>query len=162
MNRSTLPTAILMLLMVSAAAHSQDNGALKAFVAFDARSILRGEDVADADFDAPGDTSRVSGANDIYRVKIRSLTAAASGSRARDPIEVFGKAGYYLYDLDAWAMVSSGPVIGPFRARSYSLFGPGFDHAALNRLTMRSEYLRGDASSNSGSLAPSSYMEWRF
>jgi hypothetical protein len=151
-----------MLLMSSAVAHSDDDGALKALVALDARSPLRGDDVAYEDFGRPRDTLRVAGFNDIYRAKIRSPAAATSGSRARDPIDVFGKAGYYLYDLDAWAMVSSGPIIGPLRSRSYSLFGSSFDHAALNSLTMRSEYLRGYASSKSGSPASSSYVGWPF
>jgi hypothetical protein len=120
MSKSILPTAILMLLVASAVAHSEDDGALKALVAFDARSPSRGEDVAYADFGRPGDTLRVSGSNDIYRAKIRPPTTATSGSRARDPIEVFGNAGYYLYDLDARAMVPSGRIIGPLRNRSYS------------------------------------------
>jgi hypothetical protein len=160
MRQLTAPAAIVALLMVSALAHSDDDGgALKPLVVFNLQSPSSGENVAD--FGRQGDTLRVSGYNDIYLAKIRSITAATSDSRARDPIKVFGKAGYYLYDLDAWAMVSSGPIIGPLRSRSYSLFGSGFDHAALNPLTMRSEYLRGNASSDSGTPASSSYLGWR-
>ena len=160
MRQLTAPAAIVALLMVSALARSDDDGgALKPLVVFNLQSPSSGENVAD--FGRQGDTLRVSGYNDIYLAKIRSITAATSDSRARDPIKVFGKAGYYLYDLDAWAMVSSGPIIGPLRSRSYSLFGSGFDHAALNPLTMRSEYLRGNASSDSGTPASSSYLGWR-
>ena len=159
MRQLTAPAAIVALLMASALAHSNDGGALKPLVVFNLQSPSSGENVAD--FGRQGDTLRVSGYNDIYLAKIRSITAATSDSKARDPIKVFGKAGYYLYDLDAWAMVSSGPIIGPLRSRSYSLFGSGFDHAALNPLTMRSEYLRGNASSDSGTPASSSYLGWR-
>ena len=86
----------------------------------------------------------------------------AERERLAEPIEVFGRAGYYLYDLDAWAMVSSGPIIGPYRGRPFSLFGSGFDATALNRWTMRSESLRAVASSDTGSLAAWLHPAWRF
>lgn len=115
-----------------------------------------------ADFGRPGESLRVSGSNDIYRAKISDMAVAATAARPRDPIEVFGKAGYYLYDLDAWAMVSSGPIIGPYRNRSYSLFGSGFNDATLNSLTMRSEYERRNVSDASGSLLSWLHPAWRF
>jgi hypothetical protein len=139
MKRLAAPAVILSLLMAAVLAHADD-----------------------ADFDRPTDTARVSASNDIYRAKIGDMVDAASGAKARDPILVFGKAGYYLYDLDAWAMVSSGPIIGPYRSRSYSLFGSGFDDTSLNRLTMGSEYLRANASSDADSPVSRSYLGWRF
>ena len=59
-------------------------------------------------------------------------------------------------------MVASGPVIGPYRSRLYSLFGSGSDAAGLNRLTMRSELLRATASSDTNSLASWLHPAWRF
>jgi hypothetical protein len=84
--------------------------------------------------------------------------------RFRLPIEVYGKAGYYLYDNDAWAMVSSRPFIDSLRGRPYSLYGSELDAAALNRWTMRSEHLRhDDFGGNDTDPRPSwSYPGWRF
>jgi hypothetical protein len=160
MKQLTGPAALLWMLVASTLAHSDDvtgrpNGPLD----FDPASK---PDSTYADFGRPDETARVTGANDIYRTKIHDPDAAASGDRPRDPIEVFGQSGYYLYDLDAWAMVSSGPIIGPYRSRSYSLFGAGLDDPALNALTMRSEYLRSNAGIDTGSRASWSYTGWHF
>jgi hypothetical protein len=118
--------------------------------------------LANVDFGRPDATLRVSGSNDIYRAKISELADAASAVSARDPIRVFGPAGYYLYDLDAWAMVVTGRVIGPYRSRAYSLFGAGFDAAPLNRWIMRSELLRANANSGTDLLASWLHPAWRF
>ena len=77
---------------------------------------------------------------------------------------MYGKAGYYLYDNDAWAMVSSDPFIDSLRGRPYSLFGSEIDAGTLNGWTMRSEHLRHDDFSGSDTdPRPSwSYPGWRF
>jgi hypothetical protein len=160
MKQLTAPAAALALLMASGFSYA-DDGASDPLTVVDAE-LPSSRAVAAAGVGAPGDSARVSGSNDIYRVQIRNMTDAMSDARARDPIVVFGQAGYYLYGVDAWAMVSSGPIIGPYRSRSYSLFGSGFDHAALNRWTMRSEALRGDTSSDTDSSALWSHPGWRF
>lgn len=74
-------------------------------------------------FSQPIESLRVSGANDIYRAKIRYLAVNLNDACGRDPIGLFGKSDFYPYDLDAWAMVSSGPIIGSYRSRMYSLLG---------------------------------------
>jgi hypothetical protein len=119
------------------------------------------------DSTASDDTSRVTGANDIYRVKIVSIPSVpsiADSSRFRIPIEVYGKAGYYLYDNDAWDMVSSDPFIDALRGRPYSLYGSDLDAGALNRWTMRSEHIRHDdfAGSDANPRPSWSYPGWRF
>ena len=159
MKQFTAPAALLSLLVASTFAHADDEAGKAYRVLHFAPSSSR--QVTYADFGRPSGTLRVSGLNDIYRAKIRSIAVATNGARARDPIEVFGKAGYYLYDLDAWAVVSSGPIIGPYRVRPYSLFGSGVDNEVLNPLTMRSEYQR-SASSAPGPGASWSSTEWRW
>src|SRR5476649_384775 len=109
MNRSSATMAVLSALLASALVYA-DNGASKAPLAIDAQDPPS-RNAATADSARPVDTSRVSGSNDIYRVKIRNMTDGTSDAAARDPSEVFGHAGYYLYDLNAWAMVSSGPIV---------------------------------------------------
>jgi hypothetical protein len=127
-------------------------------------AVLAPTDIRAADASAAEETARVSGTNDIYRVKTNPGPTVIDGLRFRLPIEVYGKAGYYLYDNDAWAMVSSGPFIDSLRGRPYSLYGSELDAAALNRWTMRSEQLRHDDFSGSDAdPRPSwSYPGWRF
>jgi hypothetical protein len=77
--------------------------------------------------------------------KIDPGTPANDSVRLRDPGQLFDQPGYYLYDMDAWQAVAAGPIIGPLRQRTYSLFGADSNSASLNRLTMGSESARRDA-----------------
>jgi hypothetical protein len=124
--------------------------------------LLAAATLASADEPRAPDTQRVNGANDIYRLKIHDMSNADSAAAVREQSWQFTESGYYLYDLDAWAMVSSGPIIGPMRGRPYSLFGAGFDDPALNRWTMRSESLRRNAVNEPDPSAAWSHPEWRF
>jgi len=114
------------------------------------------------DFGRPGGSSRETEADDIYRVKISDSTAVPDDPTMRDQIQVIGNGDYYLYDVDAWKVVASGPIIGPLRQRPYSLFGSDSNNAALNRLTMSSEALRRNASGSSGWRASWSNPGWSF
>lgn len=125
-------------------------------------SLLMLSSLAAPDDNPARDTLRVAGSNDIYRLQIRDMADAASVAPVRDPGELFGKPGYYLYDMDAWSMVSSGPIIGPLRGRSYSLFGAGFDDPTLNRWTMRSESLRRSSDADAYPDGYWRYSRWRF
>jgi hypothetical protein len=150
--------------------------ALTALFSLTALSMLMGSTLARSDDSAapltreplytvyahPDESLRVSGSNDIYRSKISDDPLAPLGPRPLDPIDLFGDAGYYLYDLDSWAMVASGPSIRPYRFRTYSLFGSGFNEASLNPLTMRSESERRYVSPASGTRPSWSYSGWRF
>ena len=153
--------ATVVSLLIAAAVSHADQGAWTPLMVEHA-GLQSSPELANVDFGRPDDTLRVSGSNDIYRAKISDMADAASAVSARDPIRVFGPAGYYLYDLDAWAMVVSGPVIGAYRSRAYSLFGSGFDAAPLNRWIMRSQLLRANASSATESLASWLHPAWRF
>jgi hypothetical protein len=160
MKHLTGPAAAVALLIAAAVSHADEGAWTPLMVEQSGRASSR--QLADANFGRPEDTVRMSGSNAIYRAKIRDMADAASGASARDPIHVSGPAGYDLYDFDAWAMVLSGPIIGPYRSRPFSLFGYGFDATALNRWTMRSESLRAVASSDIGSLAAWLHPAWRF
>jgi hypothetical protein len=124
--------------------------------------LLTAATLAAADDRPAPDTLRVKGANDIYRLKIHDMSNADSATAVDEQSWQFAKSGYYLYDLDAWAMVSSGPIIGPLRGRPYSLFGAGFDEPALNRWTMRSESLQRNAVQDADESGYWSLPEWRF
>jgi hypothetical protein len=134
MTRLMGPAAAVSLLMVSALASGADD-AWQPFMAFD----VAGQSSWQA---AYGDFGRPVG--DSPAVKIDPGSAGNDGVRVRDPMQVFGQAGYYLYDMDAWQALAAGPIIGPLRQRTYSLFGADSNSAALNRLTMGSETVRRD------------------
>ncbi len=148
----SMTTAALLSLLLAAALAGTD---------------VRAADASRADAvdnSAPDETSRVTGANDIYRVKIEPVPTVADDFRVRIPIEVYGKAGFYLYDNDAWAMESSDLFIDSLRGRPYSLYGSDLDAGTLNRWTMRSEHIRHDDFDDSDAdPRPSwSYPGWRF
>jgi hypothetical protein len=124
--------------------------------------LLTAATLAPADDRPAPDTLRVKGANDIYLLKIHDMTEGDSAAAVGEQSWQLAQSGYYLYDLDAWAMVSSGPIIGPLRGRPYSLFGVGFDDPALNRWTMRSETLRRNAVDDTDASGYWSLPEWRF
>jgi hypothetical protein len=124
--------------------------------------LLTAAALAPADDRPAPDTLRVKGANDIYLLKIHDMSNAAAAVAVDEQSWQLGQSGYYLYDLDAWAMVSSGPIIGPLRGRPYSLFGAGFDEPALNRWTMRSESLQRNAVKDTDATGYWSLPEWRF
>ncbi len=78
------------------------------------------------------------------------------------PVELFGKAGYYFYDLDTRVDFSSGPFLESRHSRSDFLFGAGVGVTLLHHLNLRAEYERVEVQNASGSdvfwLSPS----WRF
>jgi hypothetical protein len=150
MKQFITPVIVLSLLMASIDVYADDS------------AVASTQEAIYTAFSHPNESLRVSGSNDIYRDKISDLAVTFDEASVRDPIGLFGKSDFYLYDLDAWTMVSSGPVIGSYRSRMYSLFGTPFQDPALNVLTMRSEYERRHGGSAGGSRPSWSYTGWRF
>jgi hypothetical protein len=136
--------AAVSLLMASVLVSGADD-AWQPFMAFDA-AAQSNRNAAYRDFGRlPADSSQAADSDDVYKLKAEPGTVPSDGVTLRDPIRVFGQAGYYLYDVDAWQAVTSGPIIGPLRQRTYSLFGADANSTSLNRLTMGSELERRDA-----------------
>jgi hypothetical protein len=163
MTQSTVAAMVLSSLL-AAALGSAAATAADATAADDTAADATAPDSIAPAASASDESARVTGANDIYRAKIGSVPVVPDGFRLRVPIEVYGKAGYYLYDNDAWDMLSSDPFIDALRGRPYSLYGSALDSGALNSWTMRSEHLRQDDFSGSDvDPRPSwSYPGWRF
>ncbi|HEX2789549.1 MAG TPA: hypothetical protein VHN17_03910 [Steroidobacteraceae bacterium] len=160
MRQLTVSAAALSLLIVWVSASGADD-AWQPRMAFSVDEESNWQ-AGYGDFGRPGESSRETEADDIYRVKVDAGTAAPGDVRIYDQIQVFGKPGYYLYDTDAWQVVASGPIIGPLRQRTYSLFGSDSNNAALNRLTMSSEALRRNANGGSRWRASWSNPGWSF
>ena len=60
------------------------------------------------------------------------------------PVEIFGNAGYYFYNLDTRVDFSSGPFLESRHSRSDFLFGAGLGVTLFHHLNLRSEYERID------------------
>jgi hypothetical protein len=135
MRRLTGSAAALSILIASALSSGADDAWLP-FMTLDADAQSNWQ-VANGGFGLPAGSAQAG--------KIDPGTPANDGVKERDPLQVFGQAGYYLYDIDAWQAAAAGPIIGPLRQRTYSLFGADSNSASLNRLTMGSELVRRDA-----------------
>jgi hypothetical protein len=143
--RHLIGSAVAVSLLMASVLASGADDAWQPFMAFDA-ATQPNRNAAYRDFGRlPSDSSKAADSYDLYKLQADPGDGASDGVTVRDPIQVFGQAGYYLYDVDAWQAVTSGPIIGPLRQRTYSLFGADANSTSLNRLTMGSELERRDA-----------------
>jgi OmpA-OmpF porin, OOP family len=141
--------------------HSGDNDAWKAFVGFRFAPFLSLE-AAYVDFGHPNDRFATFGSDGVYHVTMTGFSPAVIGTLPLGPIELFGKAGYYFYDLRTRVDFSSGPFLESKHSRSDFLYGGGLGLTLFRHLNLRAEYERLDARNATGSdvfwLSPS----WRF
>ena len=140
--------------------HSSDD-AWKAFVGFRFAPFISVE-AAYVDFGHPNDHFDTFGSDGTYHVTMTGFSPAVIGTLPIGPLEVFGKAGYYFYNLDTRVDFSSGPFLESRHSRSDFLYGGGLGVTLLGHLNLRAEYERVDVDNASGSdvfwLSPS----WRF
>jgi hypothetical protein len=132
MKQLTAAAVLVTMLMATALAYAHEHAG-KVFMAFHAIAASSRQ-ATYSDFGRPGESMRVSGANDIYRVKISNMAATQSAA----------------------------PIMGPYRSRSDSLFGSGFIEASLNPLTLRSENESRNASDERRSRPAWLHPAWRF
>jgi opacity protein-like surface antigen len=141
-------------------AHSNDD-AWKAFVGFRINPYI-GLEAAYVDFGHPDDTFQTSGSSGVYHVSMTGFSPAVLGIIPIGPVEVFGKAGYYFYDLDTRVDFSSGPFLESRHSRSDFLYGGGLGVTLFSHLNLRAEYERIDVTNASGSDAFWLSPSWRF
>jgi hypothetical protein len=143
--RQLIGSAAAVSLLMAAALASGADDAWQPLMAFDAAAQWNWNAGYGDLGRPPADSPKAADPDDIYLRKLDPGAPASDAMTVRDPIEVFGQAGYYLYDMDAWQALASGPIIGPLRQRTYSLFGADTNSTSLNRWTMGSELERRSA-----------------
>jgi hypothetical protein len=140
--------------------HSSDD-AWKAFVGFRFAPFI-GVEAAYVDFGHPNDSFATSGSHGVYHVSMTGFSPAVLATLPLGPVEVFGKAGYYFYDLDTRVDFSSGPFLESRHSRSDFLYGGGLGVTLIHHLNLRAEYERVDLANASGSDAFWLSPSWRF
>jgi hypothetical protein len=143
--RQLIGSATAVSLLMAAALASGADEAWQPLMAFDAAAQSNWK-AGDGDFGRPpADSPKAADPDDMYLRKLDPGAPTGDAMTVHDPIEVLGQAGGYLYDMDAWQALTSGPIIGPLRQRTYSLFGADTNGTSLNRWTMGSEFERRSA-----------------
>jgi hypothetical protein len=138
-----------------------DDDAWKAFVGFRFNPFV-GVEAAYVDFGHPNDSFRTYGSDGVYHVTMTGFSSAVIGTIPVGPVEFFGKAGYYFYDLDTRVDFSSGPFLESRHSRSDFLYGGGIGVTLLQHLNLRAEYERVDVKNAGGSDAFWLSPSWRF
>lgn len=114
------------------------------------------------DFGRPSDRFVASGSNGTYRVKMSGFAPSIVGTLPLGPVELFGKAGYYLYNVDTRVDFNSGTFLESKHSRSDFIYGGGVGITVMEHLNVRAEYERVDVSNAPNSDALWLDAAWRF
>jgi len=115
------------------------------------------------DFGSPGDNFEGTGTRGNYRLDLSGFAPYAIGTIPLGPVELFGKVGYYFYDVDLRVDLDSpGPDIDSSHSGSDLLWGGGLGITILERLHARAEYEQVDIENASDSRAIWLSAAWRF
>lgn len=146
---------------ISAAANDNDN-TYKLFAGWRFLPFLALE-AAYVNLGEPGDAISSSGANGRYRLKADGFQPSLIGTVPLGPFEVFGKIGYYYYDVDVRTdlnTLGSGTFSG--RSRNDLVYGGGLGMTFVDHLHVRVEYERLDLENYDKSNAVWLSAAWRF
>jgi OOP family OmpA-OmpF porin len=120
-------------------------------------------ELAYIDFGNPGDRFEGTGSDGNYRLDISGFAPYVIGTIPIGPVELFGKVGYYFYDIDARVDFDSpGPDIDSSASESDFLYGLGLGVTVLEHLNLRAEYEIVDIESAGNSHAFWLSANWRF
>ena len=114
------------------------------------------------DLGNPGSRFETSGSDGNYRVEIAGFAPYVIGTLPLGPVELFGKLGYYFYDVDLAVDLDSDPDIDSSHSDSNLTYGAGIGLTLFDHLHARVEYeiLDLDDAPNSDALWLSA--AWRF
>lgn len=139
-----------------------DDNAWKAFAGWRFNPYLSLE-LAYVDLGSPSDRFDGSGSSGNYRLDISGFTPYVIGTLPLGPVELFGKVGYYFYDVDLRLDLDSpGPDIDSGSSRQDFVYGGGVGVTFLEHLHVRAEYERIDLENAGNSDALWLSAAWRF
>jgi OOP family OmpA-OmpF porin len=140
-----------------------DDAAWKAFVGYRINPYIALE-AAYIDFGKPATRSSASGSNGDYRVKINGFAPYVIGTIPVGPVELFGKIGYYFYDVDLRADFDDPlkPDIDSSKSDEDLMYGVGIGATFFDHLNARLEYERIDSSRLDDADALWASASWRF
>jgi outer membrane immunogenic protein len=143
------------------AAIKDNDNAYKFFVGWRLRPWLALE-AAYVNLGEPGDAISSSGRNGDYSVKADGFSPSVIGSFPLGPVELFGKVGYYFYDVDASVSLDNGQVFSGKSSGNDFVYGGGVGITFLQHLHVRAEYERFNLDNADSSDTVWVSAAWRF
>jgi OOP family OmpA-OmpF porin len=110
----------------------------------------------------PGDQISSSGSDGRYSVEADGFSPSVIGSIPLGPVELFGKVGYYFYDVKARVNFNNGEVFTSDSSGDDLVFGAGVGITLLQRLHVRAEWERFDIDNTDKTDALWLSAAWRF
>jgi OOP family OmpA-OmpF porin len=140
-----------------------DNAAWKAFVGYRINPYIALE-AAYIDFGTPSSRSSASGSSGDYRVDISGFAPYVIGTIPLGPVELFGKIGYYFYDVDLRVDLDDplAPDVDSSKSDEDLLYGVGVGMTFFDHLNARLEYERIDSDVLDDADALWLSASWRF
>lgn len=139
-----------------------DDNAWKAFAGWRFNPYI-GLELAYVDLGSPTDRFQGSGSNGNYRLDVSGFAPYVIGTVPLGPVELFGKVGYYFYDVDLRVDLDApGPDIDSGSSRQDFVYGAGAGLTFLEHLHVRAEYERIDLENAGDSDALWLSAAWRF
>lgn len=123
------------------AAIDDNDNAFKLFAGWRLTPFLAVE-AAYVNLGSPGDAISSSGSNGNYEVEASGFAPAVIGTVPLGPIELFGKLGYYFYDVEARINFDNGQFLSADSDGDDFMYGGGVGVTFLERLHVRAEYER--------------------
>jgi opacity protein-like surface antigen len=118
-------------------------------------------ELAYIDFGGPEDSFEGSGANNHYSLDISGFAPYVIGTIPLGPIELFGKAGYYFYDVDVTTDLDALDIDSSSSDEDF-LYGAGIGMTFFEHLNARLEYEKIDSDRVDDADALWLSAAWRF
>ena len=138
-----------------------EDTAWKAFVGWRMNPYFALE-LAYIDFGGPSDRATASGSSGDYQVDLAGFAPYVIGTIPLGPVELFGKVGYYFYDVDASVDLDNGPDFDSSASDEDLLYGFGVGMTFFERLNARLEYEKIDSDLIDDADAIWFSGQWRF
>lgn len=139
-----------------------DDNAWKAFVGWRFAPFIALE-VAYLDLGSPNDRFDGGGTRGNYTLDVSGFSPYVIGTVPIGPVELFGKIGYYFYDVDlSLDLDSPGPDLDSSSSRQDFVYGVGAGLTFLEHLHVRAEYEWIDLENAGNSDALWLSAAWRF